>query len=325
MSNAQEETEEYVAPREKAGAYAGAPFTLFATVACILVFLGELWLSLAPEMDWSQLGKILFDIPRPVVLAFGANNATSTLYEGRIDTLVTSCFVHFGVLHMLFNLYMLRVVGSFLEHEVGTGRTSVLYLGSGIVANMVSALYHGWYDQGQGLLVGASGALWGLIGGAFILGYRTHGWKSMLTLIMGIWLVISFSLGWWKPEHFDNPVHIGGAVAGAIIAVAWRPGRESETLRRISTGLVIATVVVSSMAVVYFDFNRPFATMEVAQRLAFAQRAVHLGACDEAWAAVRTARRTTPRAPDVLQAVQYVRAHCGHDPHVPLDGSGASR
>ncbi|WP_394848168.1 rhomboid family intramembrane serine protease [Pendulispora brunnea] len=328
MSNAHEETEEYAAPpRDKTGAYDGAPFTLFVTVACVLVFIGEVWLSLVVhEMDWSQLASIVFGISPGVALTFGANNATSTLYEGRIDTLVASCFVHYGLLHLLFNLYAIRQVGPFLEHEVGTGRTSVLYVGSGIVGSMVSALYYGWYAQSQAVGAGASGAVCGLIGGAFIVGFRTQGWRSPLMMMMGIWLIITFVLGSRNDIAFiDNAAHGGGAVAGALIATVWRRGAEPTILRRISTSVAVAVVVAAAIAVVYFDFTRPFATMDVRQRLAFAQQAVHLGACDEAWAAVRTARRTTPRAPEVLQTVQYVRAHCGHDPHVPLDGSGASR
>lgn len=317
-----------MAPQEeKTGAYAGAPFSLFVTVVCGLVFLGEVWLSLVDTgMDWSQLANTVFGIPQHVALTFGANYATSTLYEGRIDTLVASCFVHFGLLHLLFNLYAIRQVGPFLEHAVGTGRTSVLYMGSGIVGSMVSALYFGWYTQAQAVAAGASGAVCGLIGGALIVGFRTQGWRSPLTMMMGIWLIITFVLGSRKEVAFvDNAAHGGGALAGALIAMVWRRGAEPPFLRKISTGLSVAAVVASALAVGYFDFNRPFATMDVPQRLAFAIRAVHLGACDEAWAAVRTARRTTPRAPDVLQAVQTVRVHCGQDPHVPLDGSGASR
>jgi len=325
VSKAQEETPDFVAPAEAKGAYRGAPFTLFVTIVCVLVFIGEVWMTLVGDtLTWGNFGKAVVAIPPDVAMAFGANYATSSLYEGRVDTLVTSCFVHFGVLHILFNLYGLRQIGPFLEHEVGTGRVSVLYVGAGVVGSMVSALSV-WHAQAQGVGAGASGALCGLIGATVVVGYRTQGWRSPLMLTMAIWLALTLILG--KLGGFDNAAHGGGAVAGGLIAVLWRRGAEPRPLRILSLVVAIGTVVAAGGAVLYNDVKRPFATMSAPDRLKYAQQAALLGACDDAWAAARSARRLAGRSAEVLQTVQYVRVQCGQDPHAPrgLDAGGASQ
>ncbi|WP_394826850.1 rhomboid family intramembrane serine protease [Pendulispora albinea] len=327
MSNAQEDNADLAAPAEATRAYSGAPFTLFLTVVIALVFLGEMgvtWSNLG--FAWAELANVLFAIPEDVAMQFGANYATATLYEGRIDTLLSSCFVHFGALHILFNLFALRVVGSALEREVGTGRTSVLYLGAGVVSNMVSAIWYGWHLEGQNVGAGASGVVCGLIGATLVVGFRTEGgWRSPLTLVMALWLTVTLALG--KQGGFDNAAHMGGAVAGGLIALLWRRGAESPMHRNVSTAAALACVALAGVLVLYYDLTRPFATMPVPQRQKYAMRAVLFGNCQEAWGAARAARRLAPRAEDVLQTVQRVRALCGSDPHTPPppDSGGASR
>ncbi|HWL86609.1 MAG TPA: rhomboid family intramembrane serine protease [Polyangiaceae bacterium] len=303
----------------------GAPFTRFLIVANALVFLGELWFTCAHNGGWSVLLQAVFNIPSQAAMAFGANYSTATLYEGRIDTLVASCFVHWGILHIIFNMYALYQAGMFLEHEVGTGRMSVLYVGSGIVGSMVSAIYRGYFAEGQGTAAGASGAVCGLIGAILVVGYRTQGWRSPLMLLMAVWLGVTLILG--KSGGFDNWAHGGGAVGGGLIAMLWRRGDEPRTLRTLSILAATATILASGMAVVYYDATRPFATFDVYDRLRFAAQAVVVDDCKEAWAASRAARRLAPHSPDVLHVVGSVRARCGQDPNAPppLDGEGPSR
>ncbi len=88
------------------------------------------------------------------------NGATSTLIR-----LVSSMFIHSSVTHIVFNLAALAYIGGYSEKSIGTGRYLVIYFLSGICA----ALFHGVIasyvlGSGQTLLIGASGAISGVLG-----------------------------------------------------------------------------------------------------------------------------------------------------------------
>ena len=77
-------------------------------------------------------------------------------------TLITSMFLHFGFSHLMNNMVMLLVIGYSLEPEIGKIRFLFIYLGSGLMGNLVSA----WFDVSQGsyaVSAGASGAIFGWI------------------------------------------------------------------------------------------------------------------------------------------------------------------
>ncbi len=316
-----QDSQEVVVPERETA----APFTWFLVLLNVLMFAGELWACARGTQGLWQFLAVASNIPTRIAMAFGANYASAALYEGRIDTLVTSCFVHVGILHFAFNMFILRYVGSALEQEVGSGRTSVLYVGSGIVGNMVSAIYWGFIVRDQHVSAGASGAICGLIGAALVVGYRSEGWRSQTTRAMGLLLVVLFLLA--LLGGLDNASHAGGAIAGGLIALLWRAGDEPPQLRKLSLTGSVAIILVAGLSVVYYDATRPFATMDVAERLEYAHRAVLLGNCNDGWAGVRAARYLAPRSQEVLHTVQAVRARCGQDPKAMKDSEaeGASR
>jgi rhomboid protease GluP len=287
-------------PRRPGSRYAGAPVTLILTVVNVVVFLGELFMARSFDA--------ITNIPGSVIMAFGGNYASATLYEGRVDTLMASCFLHFGILHLVFNLYALNQVGPFLERGIGSGRVAVLYTGTGIVASMTSTLY-AWMAAEDRLSAGASGAVCGFIGAALVVGFRTQGWRSPLMRDMAIWLALLLFLG--QKMHADNAAHIGGAVAGGLIALLWQRGPEIPSARRASLVGSAAVILLAGASVVYHDATRPFATLRFEERLEFADQALRLRRCDDAWSAVLAARRLSPRSSEVNDALREVRARCG--------------
>lgn len=282
--------------------YRGAPFILFLTLANVAVFFGEV--AMAGSMN------ALTAIPPDVIMRVGGNYASATLYEGRVESLVASCFVHWGILHLLFNMYAARQIGPALERAIGSGRMSVLYLGSGIVASMSSTLV-GWLAQEQRLGAGASGAICGLIGATAVVGFRRDGWKSPLMRSMVTMLAVALLLGLAPGYNFDNAAHAGGAVAGALIAMLWRMAPERPRLRAIALAMSAATLLATAAAVVVKGSTDPFATLRLDERLLYAERALRARRCDEATGAVEAARRLAPRSGEVLGAVREVRARCG--------------
>jgi len=109
----------------------------------------------------------------PTLLKLGAANASAESI-GQWWRAITANFLHFGLAHLLMNMLALRSLGPFVERFVGRVRYVVIYMLSGIgaVGGVMTAQRHGWIEPG--FLVGASGAIMGLIGatGAILL----HGW-----------------------------------------------------------------------------------------------------------------------------------------------------
>jgi rhomboid protease GluP len=120
-------------------------------------------------------------------------------------------FLHFGVVHLSFNMYALLQVGRYLEPLLGSRRYLLAYFATGIVASFVSLLFH--TDNSVG--AGASGAIFGLFGlqlavamtDFFPEDYAKKMRSSILTLI-GVNLVLGWQLG------LDNAAHIGGLATG---------------------------------------------------------------------------------------------------------------
>lgn len=124
-------------------------------------------------------------------------------------TIVTSGFAHADWLHILLNMYSLWIFGEAIEGYLGTKRFVWLYLGS-IVAGSLAFIF----VNPDGIAVGASGGIFGLMGAYFVI-IRALGFRSsqMLTLI-GINVLIGF-----VSPGIAISAHIGGLVAGA--AIAW--------------------------------------------------------------------------------------------------------
>ena len=98
-------------------------------------------------------------LPSPEsVLKFGANFRPLTL-QGEWWRLLSSCFIHFGIMHLLMNLYALLFIGLLLEPLLGSARFSVAYLLTGLTGS-ISSLY--WHEMT--VSAGASGAIFGLYG-----------------------------------------------------------------------------------------------------------------------------------------------------------------
>lgn len=133
-------------------------------------------------------------------------DATSTLIR-----LISSIFIHANVIHIVFNLAALAYIGGYSERSIGTGRYVVIYLLSGICA----ALFHGviasfLLDSGQTLLIGASGAISGVLGIAAAIGNRRAYYWLIIQIVFAF--VGSVTL---IPIAFT--AHIGGFLTGVIL------------------------------------------------------------------------------------------------------------
>lgn len=147
------------------------------------------------------------------VTQLGANFGPA-IHAGQYWRLVTSMFLHGGLLHLGLNAWALYQLGVLLELLMGSPRMLLIYFVSGIAGSLASATFT------QAPSVGASGAIFGLLGAliAFLLrrrGALTPQGKSILVQLVG-WAAINVFFGFSTPG-IDNSAHLGGGAAGLLL------------------------------------------------------------------------------------------------------------
>jgi rhomboid protease GluP len=258
---------------------------------------------------YSHEPKALFSMPEETMQLFGANESLFTVGDSRFETLVTSCFLHFSLLHIGFNMVALRQVGPFVERSVGPGRFAPLYVISGALGSVTSALWGWLFHGGQTLSAGASGAICGVIGAAMVLGVRTQGIRGPLAVGMARWLGGIILLGF--VAKFDNAAHIGGAIGGAGIAALWQRGRTyPKALERVVLVVMAAIVLASGAAVAWRDKYDPYVFASENTRRHAANRYMIHGQCEKARYALSRAERLHPRSPDTSDVERDLMLHC---------------
>ena len=153
--------------------------------------------------------------------------------DGELYRLVTSAFLHYGVTHLLFNMFALYVVGPPLEASLGRLRFGALYalsaLGGAVVVYLFSPL--------NAATAGASGAVFGLFGATFVVGKRLNLDVRGVVALIAINLVITFVI-----PGISWQGHLGGLVTGALVAAAYvYTPRERRNL--VQAGVTVFVVV----------------------------------------------------------------------------------
>ena len=187
--------------------YREIPITISIAAINILVFLA---------MVCSGLGVTSFDTH--ALLAWGANYFPF-VEQGQWFRLITSMFVHAGLMHLAVNLYGLLLAGVLLEPLLGKARFVFLYLAAGITGSFFSILFHP-----STMSVGASGAIFGLYGAlitTMILqnrGQKNRAAPPILNFLIYVGanlLIGSLSRG------VDNAAHIGGLFCGMSLSAVF--------------------------------------------------------------------------------------------------------
>jgi rhomboid protease GluP len=133
--------------------------------------------------------------------------------QGEWWRLLSSMFLHSGFVHLAVNMLSLYFLGSFIEQAFGRGRFLALYLLSGISGGL-AYLYFGAFDAA---VVGASGAIFGLLGGIFGYSLRrgTFSWQNPIIRQLLILLALNLYIGFSVPV-ISNTSHLGGLVGGIV-------------------------------------------------------------------------------------------------------------
>lgn len=186
------------------------------------------------------------------LLEWGGNFAPS-VYSGEFWRPLTSMFLHGGLVHLAMNMFVLKVIGPFLERLFGVTTYLLLYLLAGLAGSVFGMLWHP-----EVVSVGASGAIFGLYGGllGFLLARRNVIQPEVLRPLLqnglyflGMNLVLGFAI-----PNVDVAAHLLGAAAGFIggLVASWVPSRNLSTswLMR-NAVLALLCVAVSAFPLAY--------------------------------------------------------------------------
>ncbi|MBL6835199.1 MAG: rhomboid family intramembrane serine protease [Candidatus Nanopelagicales bacterium] len=155
--------------------------------------------------------------------------------------LLTSAFLHGSFLHIAFNMYVLFALGPTLERILGHVRFTALYLLSALGGGVVSY----FFSDITTVSVGASGAIFGLMGALVVAGRRLRYDVTQVLVLLGINVVIGF-----LAPGIDWRAHLGGLVTGALVAaILVHAPRKSRTFIQVAGlgGVLLILVAVAML------------------------------------------------------------------------------
>lgn len=147
--------------------------------------------------------------------------------------LITGGFLHSNIIHLFFNMYSLYIIGTQMENFMGKIKYTIIYFFSMITASLLSVILT------RGIGIGASGAIFGLLGSLAYFGYYYRVYlgtvlKSQIIPLIILNLVIGF-----VGTNIDNFAHIGGLIGGVLITMGLGVKYKSNKFDQIN-GLIVA-------------------------------------------------------------------------------------
>lgn len=158
----------------------------------------------------AYLSGNFLDSDTDVLIFLGAKH-NALIRAGQYYRLITAMFLHGGIVHIALNMYALKSVGHLIENMYGKLNFTLIYLFSGIVSSLFS------YYFSPAISVGASGAIFGLMGAALVLGIKIRNrigkeFLSSILQVIAVNLIIGFGI-----SNVDNFGHLGGLVGGLVL------------------------------------------------------------------------------------------------------------
>jgi membrane associated rhomboid family serine protease len=183
-----------------------------------------------------------------VLIYFGASQGSGAYRDFALDgpdvangdiwRLLTSGFLHYGIFHLLTNMYALYWLGQMIEPAVGNVRFAALYFAS-LLAGSFGALV----VSPNALTAGASGAIFGLLGAAIVMA-RSRGINLMASGLLPI-LFINLAITFFPGANISIGGHIGGFIGGGLVALAMDQTARRRLPQAIGLGVSVAVAVLA--------------------------------------------------------------------------------
>lgn len=170
------------------------------------------------------LSYILYTILGEIVYNIGSLSVVDIIERQQYYRILTSTFLHVGIDHIVGNMLFLIILGDMLEKEIGHIRFGIIYLCSALGGSFASMLYEilsGQYYH----TVGASGAVFGLMGALLILVIANHGKFGVVSLPRMLLALAYLIYTGLQSEIVNNAAHLGGLLIGMIFMVIFQSVR----------------------------------------------------------------------------------------------------
>jgi rhomboid protease GluP len=149
------------------------------------------------------------------IFKWGGDFGPATVGQHQWWRLLTSCFLHFGIIHIGMNMYVLYLIGPFIETVFGRTRYLVIYFLAGLAGSIVSVWVHP-----MAVGAGASGAIFGLYGAVFgflLIRHRTLNPVAMKSIAKSAGIFILYNVVYGSISGTtDLSAHLGGLIAGFL-------------------------------------------------------------------------------------------------------------
>lgn len=189
----------------------------------------------------ASANPLRFLSPSIELLCALGGKVTGLILAGQPWRLVTATYLHGGLLHLVFNSYALMTLGPLIEEAFGPRRFFLLYTVSGIAGFAASA----WFYPGV-LSIGASGAIFGLLGFAIVFGrFRSGAAGRAIADQLTRWLVYG-AIMFFIPG-IDSAAHVGGLLPGALLGLVLDPGAPRSRVSDLALWLLFALALVATL------------------------------------------------------------------------------
>lgn len=217
------------------------PHARFTTIVILLINFGLYAATTLYSMRTG--GEGLFDIDPRTLVIFGAKYPP-LIAQGEWWRLITAGFLHGGILHIMMNCWVIFDLGTTVEQVYGTSRYLVLYFITTIAGFVASTWWSG------SLSVGASAALFGLIGAMIAFGMKAQtSMGSAMRSHYTQWAIWGLVMGLLPGFRVDNAAHIGGLLAGIALGyVVGTPPLFDRWTEKAWRGAAGVCVVVTAVA-----------------------------------------------------------------------------
>jgi membrane associated rhomboid family serine protease len=186
-------------------------------------------LELATGGQLNGTGSWIYEKGVLVSSAVDSSGQVVGVSEGEWWRLLTASFLHYGLVHLGMNMLVLWFIGAPREEYLGPGRYFLVYIVSGLAGSAGALIW-----SPNALTVGASGAIWGIMGAALVLEARkiwVFGGQAMGLVIFN--LAITFVI-----PGISIGGHVGGLIGGGLCALAFSSFRRSPALATLSMAAV---------------------------------------------------------------------------------------
>jgi membrane associated rhomboid family serine protease len=223
-----------VRPAQRAVTGVGARRANAVTLTLIGINVAVYLAELAAGGTISGTGNWIYDHGALFASLLYSNGTPAGVAHGEWWRMLTAAFLHYGPFHLGINMYSLFFAGTLLEHIIGRWRFALLYFASGI-AGSAGALYLSPNE----VTVGASGAIFGILGGLLVLERRGNiatGGQVLGLIVLN--LIFTFAV-----PGISVGGHVGGLLAGIVLMVLLHRYHRSAAVSLASTGAVILVSV----------------------------------------------------------------------------------